>query len=71
MPMVIGIVLRSQEVPEWVEVVIELKAETKGRSRSGGGAGRSSTGNETDVWDEEREEHPMIECSSTLSLSLT
>jgi len=58
-------------VAEWVEVVIELKAETKGRSRTGGGAGRSSIGNETDVRDEEREERPMIGCSSTLSLSLT
>jgi len=59
------------EVLEWVEVVIELEAETKGRSRTGGGAGRSSIGNETDVWDEERGEQPMIECSFTSSLSLT
>ena len=53
-------------MPKWVEVVIVPKAEPK-RTLYDWRGGKEFR---TDVWDEEREEHPMIECSSTLSLSL-
>jgi len=52
----------------WVEVVIEPKS---GPERTLQDWRRYGKEFRTDVWDEEREEHPTIECSSTLSLSLT